>query len=244
MVPHLAKCGFVAPDVRARAVEENNRKKSRRENPPLLGRSASLPLPAITTGLGYTAYQTASLIASATPSPVPSPLMLSAPLLNLERPQKRPRTSSLAAQGPDGSPSLVGRVWNPPLQQEFGEDFCKLLIATRSSWNTAHNPQVRLFVEKWIPGAIVPDRRTLSGPILDREAGKVEEKLKLKLKGRKATFQTDGWTHSGREESRIWKKRWKLTSSWGTMLMGCNLRFQAHTRTWILRDLYNHRAMH
>jgi hypothetical protein len=49
-------------------------------------------------------------------------------------------------------------------------------------------------VEKWIPGAIVPDRQTLSGPILDREAGKVEEKLKLKLKlkGRKATFQTDG----------------------------------------------------
>ncbi|KAM6491335.1 hypothetical protein JOM56_013109 [Amanita muscaria] len=43
---------------------------------------------------------------------------------------------------------------------------------------------VRLFIEKWIPGAIVPDRRTLSGPILDREAGKVEDKLKLKLKGR------------------------------------------------------------
>jgi hypothetical protein len=63
----------------------------------------------------------------------------------------------------------------------------------------AHNPQVRLFVEKWIPGAIVPDRRTLSGPILDREAGKVDERLKLKLKGRNATFQTDGWKNKAKQ---------------------------------------------
>jgi hypothetical protein len=58
---------------------------------------------------------------------------------------------------------------------------------------------LRLFVEKWIPGAIVPDRRTLSGPILDREAGKVEERLKLKLTGRKATFQTDGWKNKAKQ---------------------------------------------
>ncbi|KIL60077.1 hypothetical protein M378DRAFT_14359 [Amanita muscaria Koide BX008] len=151
-----------------------------------------MPLPAIMTGSGYPT----SLSASATPSgsPSPSPLLLSAPLVNLERPLKRTRVSSFTSpQLSDGPQSSAGRVWNSPLQQEFGEDFCKLLIATHSSWNTAHNPQVRLFIEKWIPGAIVPDRRTLSGPILDREAGKVEDKLKLKLKGQKATFQTDGW---------------------------------------------------
>jgi hypothetical protein len=147
----------------------------------MLERSASLPTIAM-PGSSY----------SATPSPMPSPLLLSAPL-NMERPLKRSRVSSFT----DGSP--VERMWNPSLQQEFGEDFCKLLIATRSSWNTAHNPQMRLFVEKWIPGAIIPDRRTLSGPILDREAGKVEEKLKLKLKGRKATFQTDGWKNKAKQ---------------------------------------------
>jgi len=38
-------------------------------------------------------------------------------------------------------------------------------------------------VREWIPGAIVPDWHTLSGPILDQEVAKVEEKLKLKLKG-------------------------------------------------------------
>ena len=49
-----------------------------------------------------------------------------------------------------------------------------------------------------IPGAIIPDRRTLSGPILDREAVKVEDKLKLKLKGQKATFQVDRWKNKAK----------------------------------------------
>ncbi|KAF8270666.1 ribonuclease H-like domain-containing protein [Lactarius quietus] len=58
---------------------------------------------------------------------------------------------------------------------------------------------MQLFIEKWIPGAIIPDRRTLSGPILDCEAGKVEDRLKLRLKGRKATFQTDGWKNKAKQ---------------------------------------------
>jgi hypothetical protein len=185
MVPHLAKCTFVAPDIKAIAIQETNSKKSRRGpgDPPMLEHSESVPLFAFP---------------SATPSPLPSPLLLATPILNIDRPMKRSRVSSFTT-APDGSSSLVERMWNPPLQQEFGEDLCKLFIATRSSWNMAHNPQMRLFVEKWIPGAIVPDRRTLSGPILDREAGKVEEKLKLKLKGWKATFQTDGWKNKAKQ---------------------------------------------
>jgi hypothetical protein len=198
MVPHLSKCIFVTPDVKAHAVEEILGKKNRgKENPPILGRSFSMPLPAIAfPGSDQAPYPT---VAAATPSPAPSPLLLSAPLLTFDRPPKRPRTSSLANVDGPGSSSLVEKLWDPPLQQEFGEDLCKLLIATRSSWNTAHNPQLRLFVDKWIPGAIVPDRRTLSGPILDREAGKVEEKLKLKLKERKGTFQTDGWKNKAKQ---------------------------------------------
>ena len=160
-----------------------------------------MPLPAIITGLGCVpaTYPTLGTSTPTTPfeSPSPSPLLLSAPLLNFERPPKRTRVSSFTY--PEDSQSPTGRVWSPSLQQEFGEDLCKLLIATRSSWNTAHNPQMQLFVEKWIPGAIIPDRRTLSGPILDREVGKVEDKLKLKLKGRKATFQTDGWKNKAKQ---------------------------------------------
>lgn len=203
MVPHLTKCIFVAPDVKARAVEENlNTKKAGRgrENlGPVLGRSISMPLPIITMGLDQVHYYPTAAGYSATPSPAPSPLLLATPLVSLDRPLKRHRTSSFVSPEDSGSPSPVSGAWNPLLQQEFGEDFCKFLIATRSAWNTANNPQVRLFVDKWIPGAIVPDRRTLSGPILDREAGKVEEKLKLKLKGRKATLQTDGWKNKAKQ---------------------------------------------
>jgi hypothetical protein len=199
MVPHLTKCVFVPPDIKALALEELNSKKSRsgQPDPLILERSASLPsfpLPPIATGSSHIGFMSATPLAS----PMPSPLLLTAPILSIERPLKRSRVSSFTA-GPDGSLRSVERMWNPPLQQEFGEDFCRLLIATRSSWNTANNLQMRLFVDKWIPGAIVPDRRTLSGPILDREAGKVEEKLKLKLKDRKATFQTDGWKNKAKQ---------------------------------------------
>ena len=209
MVPHLSKCLYVSPEIRARAVAEINGKKTRnQENPQAtvhaLGRSVSMPLLAISTSPDQIP---ATWSASGTPSPAPSPLLLATPLLNLERPPKRPRTSSLVPIFPSplaegsgsGFSSPVTRLWNPGLQQEFGEDFCKLLIAIRSAWNTAHNPQLRIFFDKWIPGAVVPDRRTLSGPILDREAGKVEEKLKLKLKERKATLQTDGWKNKAKQ---------------------------------------------
>lgn len=162
MLPHLSKCTFVAPDIRALAAEEVKEKKNcNRKNPPV-GRSVSMPLLSnIATGSSQIPYMSGGWSASVTPSPAPSPLLLSVPLLNLERPLKRARTSSFIsplAEGSGLSSPVPSVPWNPSQQQEFGEDFCKLLIATRSSWNTAHNPQVRLFVEKWIPGAIIPDR--------------------------------------------------------------------------------------
>lgn len=58
---------------------------------------------------------------------------------------------------------------------------------------------MQLFVEKWIPGTIVPNRWTLSGPILDCEAEKVKEKLKPKLKEWKATFQTNRWKNKAKQ---------------------------------------------
>lgn len=79
MVPHLSKCVYVAPELQARAAEEIKGKKGR--FPPILGRSASMPLP-ITTGSDYPTTSGWTRATSATPSPVPSPLLLSAPLLN------------------------------------------------------------------------------------------------------------------------------------------------------------------
>src|SRR5271163_2530826 len=122
--------------------EEIEGKKTRHENPPILGRSISLPQLSIMTGFEQVPHPTVSWSNSTTPSPAPSPLLLSAPLLNLERPLKRSRTSSFVECSAMLSPAMPARAWNPPLQQEFGEYFCKLLIAIRSSWNTAHNPQM------------------------------------------------------------------------------------------------------
>jgi len=140
MVLHLSKCCFVAPDIRAHATEEIHRKKTCHENPPIPGCSISLPQLSIMTGLEQFPHPTAGWSTLAMPSPAPSPLLLSAPL-----------KCSCALSFVEGpallSPVMPTRAWNPPLQQEFGEDFCKL-IATCSSWNTAHNPQVHLFVEK------------------------------------------------------------------------------------------------
>ena len=55
-----------------------------------------------------------------------------------------------------------------------------------------NNPQMHIFYRKWVPDAVVPDQQTLSGPILDWEVVKVEERLKLKLQERLATFMTEG----------------------------------------------------
>jgi hypothetical protein len=132
--------------------------------------------------------------ASLPPSPLPSPLLLPMSVITEPLP-KRKRTSSIY----EDSPLSTKAPWTPALQSEFGEDMCKLLIAIRAPWNAANNPQMQLFAQKWVPGAVVPDRRTLSGPILDREAAKVEEKLKAKLSGRLATFTTDGWKSKAKQ---------------------------------------------
>ena len=52
---------------------------------------------------------------------------------------------------------------------------------------------MHLFVEKWIPGANLPDRRALSGRILEREVAKVEARMREQIKGNIATGQCDGW---------------------------------------------------
>ena len=190
MVPHLCKCVYVDPATKKRAqaakaevtavdVSAQPQQLSLSINQYSLQPNAASPT-------GWPGVST-----SAAPSPLPSPLLLSTSLTNF----KRKRTSSTFEDSPLSSkPS-----WTPATQSEFGEDMCKLLIAIRAPWNSANNPQMHLFVQKWIPSAVVPDRRTLSGPILDREAAKVEDKLKVKLKGRLATFMTDGWKNKAKQ---------------------------------------------
>jgi hypothetical protein len=187
MVPHLSKCVLVDPLIRALAeAAKASITTEQSAVPQHLSRSSSWSRsesPACPPGPSLS-----------TLSPLPSPLLLSIPLFP-EPVSKRKRMSSSF----EDSPLSVKAPWTPALQTEFGEDMCKLLIAIRAPWNAANNPQMQLFVQKWVPGAVVPDRRTLSGPILDREATKVEDKLKSKLSGRLATFTTDGWKNKAKQ---------------------------------------------
>ncbi|KAG6907622.1 hypothetical protein DXG01_008158 [Tephrocybe rancida] len=97
------------------------------------------------------------------------------------------------------SSPVIPIAWNSGLQEEFNTDLCRMLVSTKSAWNLVHNVELRLFFNKWIPGSVVPDLRTLSGPVLDKEAARVEDKLKQKLQGKKATLQTDGWKNKAKQ---------------------------------------------
>jgi hypothetical protein len=81
----------------------------------------------------------------------------------------------------------------PADQLDFSQDMCKMLVSCGIPWNAVSNPEMQLFMGKWIPGVVVQDRRILSGRILDGEVKKVETKLIEKVKGKLATGQCDGW---------------------------------------------------
>jgi len=191
MVPHLCKCIYVDPATKTRAqaaraeataADESALRQASRH--PSLSHSVSwshLQLP-------VSAWPGGPSISATLLSPLPSPMLFDT---SLPAPPKRRRTSSIFEDSRSS--------WTSTMQSEFGEDLCKLFVAIRAPWNSANNPQAHIFFQKWIPGAVVPDRRTLSGPILDWEAAKVEERLKSKLQGRLATFTTDGWKNKAKQ---------------------------------------------
>lgn len=84
-------------------------------------------------------------------------------------------------------------------QAEFEVDVCKLFVACQIPWNAAQNPQMRKFTQKWITSDVVmPDRRILSGRVLNGEVEKVEAALKDVVKAKFATGQCDGWKNTAK----------------------------------------------
>jgi hypothetical protein len=121
-------------------------------------------------------------------------------LLMLERDGISPAasmTSVTSSANLEGQPSkrskTNSRSINNPRPIEFSQDMCKFLVSCGIPWNAVSNPEMRLFMGKWIPGVVVQDRRILSGQILDGEVKKVEVRLVEKVKGKLATGQCDGW---------------------------------------------------
>lgn len=99
---------------------------------------------------------------------------------------------------PASSFSEVNRLEGPKRrtgeQVDFESDVCEWFVACAIPWNAANNPQTHLFSTKWFPkNVFIPDRRILSGRILDAHVKKVEDRVEVKVKGKFATGQCDGW---------------------------------------------------
>lgn len=122
--------------------------------------------------------QDGSFSPSSSFAPSPSPSVYDSPSA------KRRRTSYTTQSAP---------VWTADSQAEFGADLLKLFVTCGWSWNAVANPEFKLFFDKYVPSAVLPDRRVLSGRILTSEANKVIAATRQKIEGKLATYSEDGW---------------------------------------------------
>ena len=83
--------------------------------------------------------------------------------------------------------------WSDVLQEQFRSELCMLLVATNTAWWAVDHPYVRWWVSRWVPGALVPSRKLLSGAVLDNLSKNIESEMKSKVTGKFATGQCDGW---------------------------------------------------
>ncbi|KAI0634627.1 hypothetical protein C8Q77DRAFT_1026903, partial [Trametes polyzona] len=89
--------------------------------------------------------------------------------------------------------------WLDSTQEAFTADLCRLFVACNISWTAVNHPYFRTFFARWVPHAILPSRKTLSGHILDQEALRVAEGMRWEVDGRFATGQCDGWKNITRD---------------------------------------------
>jgi hypothetical protein len=54
-------------------------------------------------------------------------------------------------------------------------------------------------MDKWTGGGIVPDRRVLSGSVLDNQVAEVEAGVKAKIQGKVGIAQCDGWKNNAKK---------------------------------------------
>ncbi|KAF7333128.1 hypothetical protein MVEN_02378300 [Mycena venus] len=99
------------------------------------------------------------------------------------------------SRGGQVPPEKSPEQWRSAAEQqaEFGEDLLDLVVACGWSFNIINSPEFRLFFGKYLPAAKLPDRRVLSGPILTSRANQVIAKTRLKIQGKLATYNEDGW---------------------------------------------------
>ncbi|CDO74828.1 hypothetical protein BN946_scf184353.g9 [Trametes cinnabarina] len=118
-------------------------------------------------------------------------------------PSKRLKTSLSSpdiASGSSGTaefaipgPAHESERWTAARNQELAEDLCKLFVMCNIPWNTISNPQMEVWMAKWLPGAAVPDRRKLAGIYLDAAVQRARARMRTQVYGKLGTGQSDGW---------------------------------------------------
>lgn len=169
MVAHLKRCEYVPTETLTRIARELQEQKE--NQPPATPHTSNL-------SLNWTPFNPTQSFSSPQSS-IAGP----STFVHASRPLKRKRTVE----------SDFDDAWTERKHAEFSEDMCRLFIACGIAWNSADNPEMRLFLEKWIPGVRVPGRRVLAGRLLDGEVEKIEAKTRDKVNGKDATIQCDGW---------------------------------------------------
>ncbi|KAJ7874609.1 ribonuclease H-like domain-containing protein, partial [Mycena leptocephala] len=151
--------------------------------PPIAGKIETMrahsppsPLPGFEHLPSFSEEHSFSPFSTRDPSPAPS--------MHESTPASKRRRLSYAQSAPS---------WSTEQQAEFGADLCKLFVTCGWSWNAVANPELKLFFEKYLPAAELPDRRVLSGSILKTEANKVIVATRQKIQGKLATYSEDGW---------------------------------------------------
>ncbi|KAB5588959.1 HAT family dimerization protein [Ceratobasidium theobromae] len=104
--------------------------------------------------------------------------------------QARPSCNRNSAVLPIDRPNL-----EPPVGQQewFDRALCRTAVSAGWSWNSLNDPEFVSMMKVLQPGLKIPDRRTLSGRILNQEVDRVVGNLKTLVKGHLATGMCDGW---------------------------------------------------
>jgi hypothetical protein len=171
MIPHLIKCTKVCPEIREKAKQMKAKPHDENSNVPAFR-------PSVTPAVSRTTTP-----ASSRPPLSSIQSWLASSNITFSEP-----TSDISTN-PRPAKQLRNEDWTASLHEEFAGDLLKVFVSAGFPWNGASDPELRLFCDKWIPGSKVPDRRVLSGRLLDKGAAGAESRMKKRIEGKLATGQ-------------------------------------------------------
>ncbi|CAE6454793.1 unnamed protein product [Rhizoctonia solani] len=104
-----------------------------------------------------------------------------------------PDSGNRSEASPHPALAIIYNLLSKQQQDKFNSDLCKLWIANGFAWHAINAPETYNFFQKWLPGATLPDRHKLSGPILRTQLEAANASMHNAISGRLATGMSDGW---------------------------------------------------